>query len=174
MWSHVVRSCLRFVKASSPGWVVWPGRSRKTNTERNCGTRDSSRSRSSPRGFTPRKMRVNFCQGKSCRSRWTPPRLMGSSSADSFVRSSRRLLDSENSYEQEAVWILCTGTLPVARWPEGLLRDQAGDHFEVFSAGVEPSRVRREAIAFMKEIGIDLTGHRSKHVNEFAGQSFDY
>ena len=34
--------------------------------------------------------------------------------------------------------------------------------------------MRREAIAFMKEIGIDLTGHRSKHVNEFAGQSFDY
>lgn len=57
---------------------------------------------------------------------------------------------------------------------EGLLRDQAGDRFEVFSAGVEPSRVRPEAITVMKEIGIDLVGQRSKHLNEFAGQSFDF
>jgi arsenate reductase len=57
---------------------------------------------------------------------------------------------------------------------EGLLRHDAGDRFQVSSAGVEPSRVRPEAIAVMQEIGIDLAGHRSKHVDEFAGESFDY
>ena len=57
---------------------------------------------------------------------------------------------------------------------EGLLRHDAGDRFEVESAGTKPGHVRREAIAVMKEIGIDLSGHRSKHVEEFASQSFDY
>lgn len=57
---------------------------------------------------------------------------------------------------------------------EGLLRHTAGDGFEVFSAGTKPSHVRPEAIAVMHELGIDISGHRSKSVDEFAGQSFDY
>jgi arsenate reductase len=57
---------------------------------------------------------------------------------------------------------------------EGLLRHDAGDRFEVESAGTRPGHVRPEAIAVMKEIGIDLSRHRSKHVDEFAGQTFDY
>lgn len=57
---------------------------------------------------------------------------------------------------------------------EGLLRYDAGDRFEVFSAGTQPSQVRPEAIAVMRELGIDIAGHRSKHVDEFAGQPFDY
>ena len=57
---------------------------------------------------------------------------------------------------------------------EGLLRHDAGDRFEVFSAGTRPSAVRPEAIVVMRELGIDLVGHRSKHVDSFAGQVFDY
>ena len=57
---------------------------------------------------------------------------------------------------------------------EGLLRRDAGERFEVESAGTKPSHVRPEAIAAMKEIGIDFSTHRSKSVNEFADQSFDY
>jgi arsenate reductase len=57
---------------------------------------------------------------------------------------------------------------------EGLLRHGAGDRFEVFSAGTQPSSVRPEAIAVMHEIGIDISGHRSKSVDEFAGQPLDY
>ena len=57
---------------------------------------------------------------------------------------------------------------------EGLLRHDAGNHFTVESAGTKPSMVRPEAIAVMKEVGIDITSHRSKHVDEFAGQTFDY
>ena len=57
---------------------------------------------------------------------------------------------------------------------EGLFRTEGGEGFEVFSAGAKPSSVRPEAIAVMKEIGIDISGHRSKAVDEFLGQSFDY
>jgi arsenate reductase len=56
---------------------------------------------------------------------------------------------------------------------EGLLRHDAGDLFEVSSAGTAPSSVRPEAIAAMRELGIDISGHRSKSVSEFAGQQFD-
>jgi len=55
-----------------------------------------------------------------------------------------------------------------------LLRHDGGAAFEVESAGTKPSHVRPEAIAAMPEIGIDISGHRSKSVDEFAGQAFDY
>ena len=57
---------------------------------------------------------------------------------------------------------------------EGLLRHDAGERFDVESAGTKPGQVRPEAIVAMKEIGIDISGHRSKSVDEFSGQSFDY
>jgi arsenate reductase len=57
---------------------------------------------------------------------------------------------------------------------EGLFRHEGRDAFEVFSAGTKPSQVRPEAITAMRELGIDISGQRSKSVDEFAGQSFDY
>lgn len=57
---------------------------------------------------------------------------------------------------------------------EGLLRHDAGDRFEVFSAGTKPTQVRPEAIAVMRELGIDISGHRSKHVDEFQGRPFHF
>ena len=57
---------------------------------------------------------------------------------------------------------------------EGLLRGLAGEVFEVESAGVSPTAVRPEAIAVMREIGVDISNHRSKSVDEFTGQQFDY
>jgi arsenate reductase len=57
---------------------------------------------------------------------------------------------------------------------EGLLRQDGGDRFEVFSAGTKPSQVRPEAIEVMRELGIDISGHRSKSVDEFTGQEFGY
>ena len=56
---------------------------------------------------------------------------------------------------------------------EGLLRHDAGDRFDVESAGTKPGKVRPEAIAVMKELGIDISGHRSKPVDEFAEREFD-
>ena len=57
---------------------------------------------------------------------------------------------------------------------EGLLRAKAGDRFDVFSAGTRPTQVRPEAVAVMRELGIDISGQRSKSVEEFAGRSFDW
>ena len=72
------------------------------------------------------------------------------------------------------VLILCTGNSARSQMAEGLLRHDAGDRFTVESAGTKPSIVRPEAIAVMKEAGIDISGHHSKSVDEFAGQRFDY
>ena len=78
------------------------------------------------------------------------------------------------STPKERVLILCTGNSARSQMAEGLLRHDSGDRFEVFSAGTKPSFVRPEAIAVMRELGIDISGHRSKGVDEFAGQQFDY
>jgi arsenate reductase (thioredoxin) len=57
---------------------------------------------------------------------------------------------------------------------EGLLREGGGEAFEVASAGIDPSVVRPEAVEVMREIGIDISSHRSKSIDEFRGQPFDY
>jgi arsenate reductase len=71
--------------------------------------------------------------------------------------------------EKKRVLILCTGNSARSQMAEGLLRHDAGDRFEVESAGTKPRIVRPEAIAVLKEVGIDITAHRSKHVEEFDG-----
>jgi len=76
--------------------------------------------------------------------------------------------------DKKRVLILCTGNSARSQMAEGLLRHDAGEHFDVESAGTKPSAVRPEAIAVMRELGIDISGHRSKHADEFAGQTFDY
>jgi arsenate reductase (thioredoxin) len=75
---------------------------------------------------------------------------------------------------RKRVLILCTGNSARSQMAEGLLRHLAGDRFEVASAGVAPAEVRPEAIAVMRELGIDISHHRSKSVDEFLGQDFDY
>jgi arsenate reductase (thioredoxin) len=75
---------------------------------------------------------------------------------------------------KQRVLILCTGNSARSQMAEGLLRHDAGERFDVESAGTKPSRLRPEAIAAMREIGIDISGHRSKGVDEFAGRQFDY
>jgi len=72
------------------------------------------------------------------------------------------------------VLILCTGNSARSQMAEGILRHNGGDAFEVESAGMRPGNVRPEAIQAMWEIGIDISGHRSKSVDEFLGQEFDY
>src|SRR5208337_5382839 len=76
--------------------------------------------------------------------------------------------------KKKRVLILCTGNSARSQMAEGLLRHDAGRRFEVESAGTKPSSVRPEAIAAMRELGIDISAHRSKSVEEFQGQSFDY
>jgi len=76
--------------------------------------------------------------------------------------------------DKKRVLILCTGNSARSQMAEGLLRHDAGDRFTVESAGTKPGVVRPEAIMVMTEVGIDITSHRSKHVDEFADQHFDY
>lgn len=76
--------------------------------------------------------------------------------------------------EKKRVLILCTGNVARSQMAEGLLRHLAGDRFEVFSAGLAPSHVRPNAIAVMTELGIDISHHRSKSLNEFLETPFDY
>jgi arsenate reductase (thioredoxin) len=75
---------------------------------------------------------------------------------------------------KKRVLILCTGNSARSQMAEGLLRHDAGDLFDVASAGTHPTQVRPEAIAVMQEIGIDISGQRSKSVDSFAGAAFDY
>jgi len=75
---------------------------------------------------------------------------------------------------KKTVLILCTGNSARSQMAEGLLRHDAGDRFEVSSAGTRPSPIRPEAIQVMQEIGVDISGHRSKSVDEFATRDFDY
>ena len=76
--------------------------------------------------------------------------------------------------ERKRVLILCTGNSARSQMAEGLLRRLGGERFEVESAGTSPSRVRPEAVEAMREVGIDISGQRSKSADEFAGQEFDY
>lgn len=57
---------------------------------------------------------------------------------------------------------------------EGWLKTLGGGRFEVYSAGTRPSVVRAEAVEAMREVGVDISSHRSKSVDEFAGREFDY
>jgi len=75
---------------------------------------------------------------------------------------------------KKRVLILCTGNSARSQMAEGLLREMAGERFEVEGAGVAPSAVRGEAIQAMQEIGIDISGHNSKSVDLFVDQQFDY
>ena len=75
---------------------------------------------------------------------------------------------------KKRVLILCTGNSARSQMAEGLLRHDAGDRFEVESAGTRPGTVRPEAVAAMRELGIDIGGQRSKHLDEFVAQRFDY
>ncbi|MGH9723334.1 MAG: arsenate reductase ArsC [Bryobacteraceae bacterium] len=76
--------------------------------------------------------------------------------------------------DKKRVLILCTGNSARSQMAEGLLRHDAGDRFDVESAGTKPGHVRSEAITVMKEIGIDISQHRSKSVDEFADRNFDH
>ena len=72
------------------------------------------------------------------------------------------------------VLFLCTGNSARSQMAEGLLRQLARERFEAFSAGVEPTRLNPLAVRVMGEIGIDISGQRSKGAKEFLGESFAF
>ena len=73
-----------------------------------------------------------------------------------------------------AVLILCTGNSCRSHLAEGILRQVAGDLFDVYSAGSNPAGyVHPKAIVVMREIGIDISAHTSKHMNLFLDRKMD-
>jgi arsenate reductase len=76
--------------------------------------------------------------------------------------------------DAQRVLILCTANSARSQMAEGWLRTLGGARFQVFSAGSKPSFVHPLAIRVMGERGIDLSGQRSKHLNEYLQEPFDY
>ena len=74
----------------------------------------------------------------------------------------------------ERVLFLCTHNSARSQMAEGFLRSLAGDRFEVASAGTEATRVHPLAIRAMADVDIDLSGHRSKIVDELVEQPWHY
>ena len=72
------------------------------------------------------------------------------------------------------ILVLCTGNSCRSQLAEGFLRHFAGDKAQIYSAGIETHGVNPKAIATMAEIGIDISGHTSNNVNEYADINFDY
>lgn len=72
------------------------------------------------------------------------------------------------------VLVLCTGNSCRSQIAEGFLRHFAGDKAQIYSAGIETHGVNPKAIQVMAESGIDISGHTSNNVNEYAGIDFDY
>lgn len=72
------------------------------------------------------------------------------------------------------ILFLCTGNSCRSQMAEGWARRLKSDKIEPFSAGIDPKGVNPLAIQVMKEAGVDISGQRSKHVQELLDQSFDY
>lgn len=75
---------------------------------------------------------------------------------------------------KERVLFMCIHNAARSQMAEGLFRHLHGDDFDVFSAGSDPREVDPLAIKCMEEIGIDISGHRSKSLKEFEDQEFNY
>ena len=68
------------------------------------------------------------------------------------------------------VLFLCTGNSARSQMAEAFLRKYGGHRFEAYSAGLQPKEINPYTGKVMKEIGIDLTGQRSKHLSEYMGK----
>ena len=75
---------------------------------------------------------------------------------------------------KKRVLVVCSGNSARSQMAEALIRHEAGDVFDVFSAGTHPAQVRAEAVAVMQDLGIDMSSQRSKALTEFEGQEFDF
>lgn len=72
------------------------------------------------------------------------------------------------------VLFLCTGNSCRSQMAEGWCRHMKGNIIEVYSAGIETHGLNPYAVKAMAEAGVDISGHRSKLLNELAGIEFDY
>ena len=76
--------------------------------------------------------------------------------------------------EKKKVLFLCTHNSSRSQMAEGILRALYGKYYEVYSAGTKPTKVHPYAIEVMKEIGIDISQHKSKGIKDLPPIEFDY
>jgi arsenate reductase len=74
---------------------------------------------------------------------------------------------------KKTILFICTHNSARSQMAEGLINSFFNDKFKAYSAGTEVAFVRPQTITVMKEIGIDISNHRSKHMKEFYGTKFD-
>jgi len=72
------------------------------------------------------------------------------------------------------VLLICTKNSARSQMAEGLINHDLGERVQAYSAGIEPSSVHPLAVKVMGEMGIDISRHRAKALDEFADQKFDY
>ena len=75
--------------------------------------------------------------------------------------------------KKEKIIFICTGNACRSQIAEGIMRQLAGDNFDVFSAGSHPSLVHPMSIKVMKEIGIDITSHTSDPISNFLSKNIN-
>ncbi len=75
--------------------------------------------------------------------------------------------------KKKTVLFICTGNACRSQIAHGLLRDMAGNRFEVFSAGSDPSRVHPMSIVVMEEVGVDISHHTSDYVDDYLDEGVD-
>jgi arsenate reductase len=76
--------------------------------------------------------------------------------------------------QKTRILFLCTGNSCRSQMAEGWVRHLAGDRIVPYSAGTEPRKLDPYAVKVMAEAGVDISGHRSKNVNEMTDMTFDY
>jgi arsenate reductase len=89
------------------------------------------------------------------------------------------LYESENQkctmcMKKMKILFLCTGNSCRSQMAEGWARHLKGDLVDPYSAGIEPKPLDSYAVRVMAEAGVDISGHRSKHLNELKNRTFDY
>jgi arsenate reductase len=75
--------------------------------------------------------------------------------------------------KKKNIIFICTGNACRSQIAHGLLQNLAKDRFNVFSAGSHPSRVHLMSIKVMEEIGIDISHHKSDHIDEYLDKGID-
>jgi arsenate reductase len=81
--------------------------------------------------------------------------------------------NAEGKIKKPRILFICTHNSARSQMAEGYMNAKYGNRYETFSAGTEITRVHPMAFAVMKEIGIDISGHRSKLIDEFFGKEIE-
>ncbi len=75
---------------------------------------------------------------------------------------------------KKRILAICVHNSARSQMVEAFINAYFGDKYEAFSAGIKPGELNKFVVEAMKEIGIDISGNKTKSVSEFKGQRFDY